>query len=79
MTWGKNPSPTRRPFAVIAKGKHDDGTRWITYEVDTWEGGSAAEETGMWYRQRQTVTAKNVRAFVSPSVSFWGELQKALA
>lgn len=68
--------PQKRPFRIIRRWT-EAGVKHVEYEADFWEGPVEAGGVGGYRTIRATVNEHNVRAFVSPSVSFWSELQRA--
>jgi len=70
--------PNKRPFRIIRRWT-DAKVKHAEYEADVWEGPVEAGGACGYRTIRATVNERNVRATVSPSVSFWSELQRALA
>ena len=60
----------KKPFKIISKD-----ARGVTYEADFWEGPLEAGETGRYVRRRFTASSLSN---VSPSVSYYDELKRAL-
>jgi hypothetical protein len=66
------------PFRIIRKWR-EGGVPHVEYEAASWFGPVEAGGVGYYEKRRAVVSADNVRNTVSPSVSYWGDLQKALA
>jgi hypothetical protein len=65
-------------FQIIRKWR-EGGVPFVEYEAAHWEGPLRAGEQGHYKKRRVIVSSANVRNRVSSSVSYWPQLQKALA
>lgn len=73
--------PDKKPFRILRKWTQEiDGkpVRHVEYEADFWEGGHEIGSPQGYYTVKLTADALFVRHTVSPSVSFWPQLERAL-
>jgi hypothetical protein len=65
-------------LALIDPEENERPVRHVEYESDFWKGPDRAGEVGRYVRQRFVVNVRHWRHQVSPNISFWSELKKAL-